>query len=114
MHELGITQNIIAIVAEQAKGIPVKRVTLEIGQLSAIMADSIRFCFDICCQGTVLEGATLEIIEILGRGKCRDCGQEIALFQPFGTCDRCGSIQLEIIQGQELKIKEMEIEEICV
>ncbi|MEA5532674.1 hydrogenase maturation nickel metallochaperone HypA [Crocosphaera sp. XPORK-15E] len=114
MHELGITQNIVAIVTEQARGASVKRVTLEIGQLSAIMPDSIRFCFDICCQDTILEGATLDIIEVAGKGKCRHCGAEVALSQPFGKCDRCGSKELEIIQGQELQIKEMEVEEICV
>lgn len=114
MHELGITQNIVAIVAEHAQGSPVRRVTLEIGQLSEIMADAIHFCFDICCQETVLESATLEIIEVPGRGKCQDCGAEINLSQPFGSCDRCRSVKLDIIQGQELKIKEIEIDEICV
>ncbi|GBF80899.1 hydrogenase maturation nickel metallochaperone HypA [Aphanothece sacrum] len=114
MHELGITHNIVAIVIENAQGLTVKRVTVEIGQLSAIMPDAIRFCFDICCQGTILDGTTLEIIEIPGLGKCRHCGTRIPLSQPFGQCYNCGSIELEIIQGQELKIKEMEVEEICV
>ena len=54
MHELGITENIVAIAVEYAEGLPVKQVTLEIGQLSAIMPDAIRFCFDVCCQGTCL------------------------------------------------------------
>ncbi|HAJ64667.1 MAG TPA: hydrogenase maturation nickel metallochaperone HypA, partial [Cyanobacteria bacterium UBA8543] len=66
MHELGITQNIVAIAAEHANGAKVKRVSLEIGKLSAIMPEAVHFCFDICCQGTVLEGAKLEIIEIPG------------------------------------------------
>lgn len=114
MHELGITQNIVAIVSEYAGGAPVQRVTLEIGQLSAIMPDAIRFCFDICCQGTVVEGATLEIIEIPGLGKCRHCGTEVALDQPFGICPSCNSVKLDIVRGEELKIKEMEVEELCV
>ncbi|WP_267382778.1 hydrogenase maturation nickel metallochaperone HypA [Cyanobacterium sp. uoEpiScrs1] len=109
MHELGITRNVVAIVAEHAKGLLVKRVTLEIGQLSTVMVDSIYFCFDICCQGTVLEGATLEIIEVPGRGKCQNCGAEVNLSQPFGSCDCCHSVKLDIIQGQELKIKEIEV-----
>jgi hydrogenase nickel incorporation protein HypA/HybF len=113
MHELGITKNIVAIVSEHAHGLKVKRVLLEIGQLSAIMPDAIRFCFDICSQGTVLEGAKLEILEIAGLGKCCQCGLEIPLTQPFGQC-QCGSIQINLIAGQELKIKEIEIEEVCV
>lgn len=112
MHELGITQNIVAIVAEHAKGAKVQRVSLEIGKLSAIMPEAIGFCFDICCKGTVVEGATLEIIEIPGLARCRQCGAEVPLEQPFGICN-CGSVELDVISGEELKIKEMEIEEIC-
>ncbi len=113
MHELGITQNIVAIVTENAKGAKVQRVLLEIGKLSAIMPDAIRFCFDICTQGTVLEGAILEILEIPGLGRCCQCGAEIDLDKPFGICN-CGSVQLDLITGEELKIKEIEIEELCV
>ena len=113
MHEFGITQNIVAIVTENAKGAKVQRVSLEIGKLSAIMPDAIRFCFDICTQGTVLEGATLEILEIPGLGRCRQCGAEFFLDKLFGICN-CGSVQLDLITGEELKIKEIEIEELCV
>ncbi|MBC1224020.1 hydrogenase maturation nickel metallochaperone HypA [Nostoc sp. UCD121] len=113
MHEFGITQNIVAIVTENAKGAKVQRVLLQIGKLSAIMPDAIRFCFDICTQGTVLEGATLEILEIPGLAKCRQCGAEISVDKPYGICN-CGSVQLDLITGEELKIKEIEIEEICV
>lgn len=111
MHELGITQNIVAIVAENAKEKSVKRVTLEIGELSAIMSDAIEFCFDVCSKGTVLEGAKLEIIKIPGLGKCRQCGAEISLEQPFGICHVCNSVEIDIIKGQEFKIKEIEVEE---
>ena len=113
MHELGITQNIIAIVTENAKGKKVQRVLLEIGKLSAIMPESIKFCFDICAQDTILEGAILEILEIPGMAKCRQCGTTFGIDKPFGICE-CGSIKLDIITGEELKIKEIEVEELCV
>ena len=112
MHELGITQTIVAIAAEHAKGAKVQRVSLEIGKLSAIMPESVRFCFDVCSKGTVLEEAHLEIIEIPGLARCRQCGAEVPLEQPFGICT-CGSVELDLIAGQELRIKEMEIEELC-
>ena len=72
MHELGITRNIVAIVSERAGAARVKRVSLEIGRLSAVMPEAIRFCFDVCSKGTALEGAELEIREIPGRGRCDD------------------------------------------
>lgn len=109
MHELGITQNIVELVADCAQGAKVKKVSLEIGKLSAIMPDAVRFCFDVCCKDTVLEDATLEIIEIPGLAHCRQCGAEFYLEQPFGMCS-CGSIELDLISGEELKIKQMEIE----
>lgn len=82
------------------------RVTLEIGKLSAIMPDAVRFCFDIVAKGTALDGATLEIREIPGRGRCRDCGAGMALEQLFGRCG-CGSNNIDCIAGEELNIKEM-------
>ncbi len=107
MHELGITRNVIAICTEHAHGAPVKRVTLEIGKLSAILPDAVRFCFDICAKGTVVEGAQLEIIEIPGLAICRQCDSQVHLTQPFGRC-ACGCNDLEQIAGNELKVKEME------
>ena len=67
MHELGITRNVIAICSERAQGARVLRVTLEIGQKAGVMAESVRFCFDVCAQGTLVQGARLEIIEPLGQ-----------------------------------------------
>ena len=67
MHELSITRNVVAIVSERAEGQRVTRVRLEIGRLSAVVPDSIRFCFDICAQGTPLAGAELEIVESAGQ-----------------------------------------------
>ena len=108
MHELSITQSIVEIAGEHARDAKVIRVTLEIGKLSLVVPDAIRFCFEICTQGTPLEGAELEIIEIPGRGRCRRCGAEMALADLVDQC-ACGSLDIEPIAGQDLKIKEMEI-----
>jgi len=109
MHEMGITQSIVAIVSEQAAGRKVKRVTLEIGKLAAIMPDAIRFCFDVVAQGSALDGAALDILEIPGSARCLDCGGEVALTDVFGSC-ACGSRRLKRLSGEELNIKSMELE----
>ncbi|MBU6450379.1 MAG: hydrogenase maturation nickel metallochaperone HypA [Cyanobacteria bacterium REEB67] len=109
MHELSITQNIVAIVAEQAGEHKVLRVKLEIGERSAIVPDSIRFCFDVCSKGTIMEGALLEIDEIKAKGRCRHCRAEFPLNTLAAACP-CGSREIECIAGEELKIKEMETE----
>jgi hydrogenase nickel incorporation protein HypA/HybF len=110
MHELGIAQEVVALVADHAGG-KVTRVVLEIGKLSAILPDAVRFCFDLCSEGTVVAGATLDIIEVPGRARCRACGREVILEQPFGRCE-CGETDLEWLTGEELRVKEYEVSDV--
>jgi len=109
MHELGIAQNVVAIVCEHAKGQRIRRVLLEVGKLSAVMPDAISFCFEICAKGTIVEGAELAIEEVAGLGVCSDCGAELALDQASWVCT-CGSRNVQCVAGLELKVKEMEVE----
>ena len=108
MHELGITEEIIDIVSRHAGTQKVHRVVLEIGKLSAVLPDAVRFCFDICAEGTVVEGAKLEIVETPGLACCRVCGCDVVMERPIGRC-RCGSTDLEWRSGDELRIREMEV-----
>jgi hydrogenase nickel incorporation protein HypA/HybF len=110
MHELGIARNIVAIVRDAAKGRKVRRVTLEVGRLSGVMTDAIAFCFPIAAEGTVLEGAALDISEIEGRARCAVCGTEFEMPTLYAACP-CGARQVERLQGEELNIKTMELEE---
>ena len=108
MHELSIAQSIVEMVGERADEARVHRLTVVIGRLSGVMPDALRFCFDICAEGTVLEGAVLEIIEPSGRGRCPDCGREQEMNSLFDMCI-CGATGLDCIAGDELRIKEMEM-----
>jgi hydrogenase nickel incorporation protein HypA/HybF len=114
MHELGITSSVIATCAARAAELGaatrVTQVTLEVGKLAAVMPDALRFCFDCCAMGTPVEGAELEIIEIAGRARCRGCSAEQAVTQLFGRC-ACGGFDLEIVAGEELRIRQMEVTE---
>ncbi|SIN71153.1 hydrogenase nickel incorporation protein HypA/HybF [Singulisphaera sp. GP187] len=108
MHELGIAQAIVEMICEHSGGARVTRVVLEIGKLSAVLPDAVRFCFDLCVEGTPMEGACLVILETPGLARCCDCGGEVCLERPFGRCE-CGGTDLEWLSGEELKIKEFEV-----
>jgi hydrogenase nickel incorporation protein HypA/HybF len=108
MHELGIAQEIVAMVSDRAGGAQVTRVVLEVGKLAAVLPDAVRFCFELCVEGTSLEGASLVIIETPGLARCRACGGDVMLDRPFGRCE-CGSTDLEWLSGEQLKIKEFEV-----
>ena len=56
MHELSITRNVVSIVEEAARGRRVRRVTLEVGELSGVVSDAIAFCFDVVTRGDGARG----------------------------------------------------------
>ena len=58
--------------------------------------------------GELAQTDRLEILETPGRARCKQCGVEMTLEQPFGRCG-CGNSDLEWLAGDELKIKELEI-----
>ena len=109
MHELGITQQVVEITCRRAEGRRVLRVVLEVGALTAVLPDAMRFCFDLCCEDTLADGAELKIVEIPARARCRSCQTEITRDRPFGMCE-CGSCDLEWLSGEELRVREIELE----
>jgi hydrogenase nickel incorporation protein HypA/HybF len=111
MHEMSITQGIIDLCLHHASGHRVRSLEVEIGQLSSVVPEAIEFCFEACSRGTLLEGARLDITRIPGRGHCQGCGAEIELPELFASCSRCGSCQVKILAGEELRVREIEIED---
>lgn len=108
MHELSITQGVVDAVAERFAGARVAGVRLEIGRLSGVLPDAVRFCFDVVAAGTAVEGARLVIDEPAGRARCRDCEQEFELDDPIPLC-RCGSARVEVLSGAQLRIVSVEV-----
>ena len=108
MHELGVVEEVLAIVAEASGGARVTRIVLEIGKLSMVLPDAVRFCFDLASAGTVAAGAELAIVETPGLGRCRACSATVALERPFGRC-ACGETDLEWLSGDELRVKHVEL-----
>lgn len=109
MHELAITQSIVSAVSEHAGGKRFKRVVLEIGTLAGVMTDAIEFCFEIVAQGTVLEGATLDIRLVEARARCRACGTEFVQDSLIRPC-RCGSHDTQRLSGEELNIRQYQLD----
>lgn len=108
MHELSITQSVVTTVSERLPDATVRRIRLEIGRLSGVVADSVRFCFDMVAEGTPLDGAVLEIIDAPGQARCRSCGEEFEVNDLLALCD-CGAADLELLAGEQLLIKEVEV-----
>lgn len=113
MHELSVAQNIVGCVVEVAKAngvLQVKKIFLEIGPLSGVVADSLIFCFPIAAKGTVVDGAELVFDEKPLKVLCQDCQGESHIQDLVIRCLVCGGSRVDIISGKELNIKNIEVE----
>lgn len=113
MHEMGIAMEILEIVqasipAEMA-GVRVQRVNLKVGRMSAVVPDSLRFCFGVAADKTAAQGAELAIEEIDVTARCGDCLHEWTIDAPEFVCPACGSGRTEMLSGRELEIVSIEI-----
>lgn len=108
MHELAVTQGVVDMIAERVPDRRVTTVRLEIGRLSGVMPDAVRFCFDVVADGTGLQGAALEITEPSGRARCRACGASFDTDDVLVLCD-CGSADVEVLGGDQLRILNVEV-----
>jgi len=113
MHEMSLAEGIVQLVedAVQADGCGrVKAVWLEIGQLAAVEKEALRFCFDAVTRGSIAEGARLEIVETAGQGWCMKCEGNVAVTALYDPCPVCGSYQIQVTGGNEMRVKELEVE----
>ena len=108
MHELAITEGLVDAVTERLPGQRVTCVRLEIGALSGVVPDSVRFCFDLVTEGTDLDGALLEISQSPAVCRCRVCGGDFEPDGPLVMCP-CGSAEVTVLTGQDLKITSVQV-----
>ena len=111
MHEMSLAEAMLELIEEAARADEFSRVTtvwLEIGTLAGVELDAMRFCFDAVTQGSVAEGARLEIVVIPGAGQCRQCSASVALNEVFDACPQCGAFQVQVTGGFEMRVKEIE------
>lgn len=108
MHEMAITQSVVDAVCERAGDRSVHSIRLQVGRLCAVVPDAMQFCFELVTEGTVAEGARLDIEEPPGRAHCRGCGTDFSLQDLILLCP-CGSADVEVLSGRELRIMSMEV-----
>ncbi len=124
MHEFSTMQQIVGAIIEEAnkyKAKEVSKVVLQIGELTFLGEEQLRFAFDILKEGTIMQNAELVIEKIKAEVRC-ECGyqgsieyglkEEFHLMFPILKCPKCGN-EVEIVRGRECLVKsvEMEIEE---
>jgi len=113
MHEMSIAQSLIDIIQEEMSknnAKTLRSVRLNVGQMSAIVPDSLSFCFEVIVSGTDMEGARLDMDIIPLKGYCQTCEKEFEIEDYNFTCPFCEGTKIETISGQDLTIVEIEVD----
>ena len=113
MHELSLTQSLVAIAEEharQAGGTVIRSITVEVGELAGAIPEALEFAFDVCSKGTLADGAVLILRRIPGHGHCAACATEADCHELIAVCPQCGSLAFELDAGRELRVVELEID----
>jgi len=115
MHELSIAMSMVEMATEESQRLGAERVTalhLKVGLLSGVVKDALIFSYEVACAGTPLEGSKLIIEDVPVKVYCPRCSSEKELdsIQLF-ACPACGELTPEVLEGRELQVVAMEIEE---
>lgn len=114
MHELSIAQAIVnqgIDLLSKENGDRIVRIALTIGVLSGIEEHALRAAFPIACEGTPIQGATLEIDMEEASVFCRDCNAEVVVTPPFMVCGTCLGSNVDFLKGRNMIIRQIEIRE---
>jgi len=113
MHEMSLAEGVLQLIEDSARQqnfSSVSTVWLEIGELSGVEVEAMKFCFDAVTRDSVAQGARLEIITLPGTGWCMACAVTVPMSEVFGECPHCGGHQMQVTGGTEMRLKELEVE----
>lgn len=126
MHELSIMTGIIRALLDEIDRLErkdgtviecVKEVVLEIGELTFLGMEQLRFCYSVMVRENRLAGSELIIRSVPGEVRCTGCGYsgpvryqtEFHLATPMLVCPRCEG-NVEVVKGRECAIRTMRLD----
>jgi hydrogenase nickel incorporation protein HypA/HybF len=110
MHELSIADAIVRIACTHAGDRRIETVEVKVGHLRQVVPDSLTFAFGLVAEGTLAEGAELVLEVVPAAGVCRGCGIESELPGFPLACTACGSLDVELVRGEELLVDALTME----
>ena len=113
MHEMSVTMSLLDLVlgeATKAGASKIVGVSIVLGEMTGIIDSFVQANFELISQDTLAEGAELTFENIPRKARCRNCDH---VFQPTDfqwNCPKCQSLEIEMIGGNELYVKSIEVE----
>jgi hydrogenase nickel incorporation protein HypA/HybF len=110
MHELGLAEDILRKIKEEAKVRSLSKVSyarIKIGETLVTDQSELVELFSMVSTGTSAEGAKLDIVLSPLKAVCSKCKKEFNPKVIRFDCPSCGSNSINIISGKELLIEEL-------
>lgn len=112
MHELGLMTGIMDAVLQTADNAGADKVTeikLTVGEMTEVVEEALVFAFEALSEGTICEGAQLDLTIVHPRSRCLECGAEYDHDRFHMRCPECDSPFTELLRGREMQIDSIEI-----
>lgn len=114
MHELSIAMSIVELAEEEAvrRGAKVNAVHLKLGALAGVVKSALLSSYEMACENTSLQGSQLIVEDVPVVVYCPSCRADrpLSSIQLF-NCAECGAPTSQIVQGKELEVVALEIQE---
>lgn len=110
---MALAGSMVDIVCEAARAEGATRVIsvrVLIGALAHVDSRALEFGFEVCCRGSLAEGAALVVERGDGRAFCSVCAREFVVSDRNNPCPVCERHQWLLLEGQEMRVLDMEVE----
>jgi hydrogenase nickel incorporation protein HypA/HybF len=98
-------------VAHRAAGRRVTRVRVRVGARHRVVASAFDQSFALVAQGTVADGAAVDLVTVPVLVTCLDCGHQAEATDALAACSACGGLDIETEGGDELILEAIHLEE---
>lgn len=121
MHELSMANSMVEAILDTAKknnAIKINEAVFEVGELTMLNPEQLKFMMDVLREGTIFEDAEIIIKMIPTKIECESCGftgktetdENMDHLMTVAKCPECENTRVHILQGQECNIKTIKIE----
>jgi len=115
VHELYIAECILKSAREALPGglspASVVRIQVQVGQLDAVIPETLTFMFDAIKSSHEMPEAELDL-EVIGVCcRCQDCSHEFSIDLPLFICPVCGGGNVEVLRGRGITLSRITAED---
>jgi hydrogenase nickel incorporation protein HypA/HybF len=109
MHEIGLVESFLDAVERRAAGRRVTEVRVRIGALHHVVGPALVQAFALVSEGTVAEGASIDLVTVPVRVSCQACGRQWKSTEMVAVCPSCGTPGPDLSGGDELILESIRV-----